>query len=298
MLTATTVIVMAEEFEQLPLSLQKFSSMLVHNRNSRNIFICGVIILMSASISLSLYECTNRNSQMPVEPDALQNDDYRNYDRPIFISNVNIFENEVPLSVDNKKMYNGVDDLPPNRKEIIFNLFLTATVHHNITLNGVKISDVLEKDCEMNCDEQKIKEIIRKYVEMLKMSNDTKTSVESDYYDKVYDNSLDGNEGNCSMNLSDCSSKIHSIIKRNANSKTYNSTETITTTTEYNFSNKSTCEHPEYIVFMWVLCLIALATALKLYYLIKTCLAVILLTVYTVLITQTGVFENDSIESR
>lgn len=44
------------------------------------------------------------------------------------------------------------------------------------------------------------------------------------------------------------------------------------------------CLHPEYIVFTWILCLISLATALKLYYLVKTFLAVVLLTVYIVLI--------------
>ncbi|KAB0798774.1 hypothetical protein PPYR_06654 [Photinus pyralis] len=44
------------------------------------------------------------------------------------------------------------------------------------------------------------------------------------------------------------------------------------------------CSYPEYIVFSWVLCLIALATALKLYYLIKIMLAMLMLTCYTVLI--------------
>ena len=44
------------------------------------------------------------------------------------------------------------------------------------------------------------------------------------------------------------------------------------------------CFHPEYIIFTWVLCLIALATALKLYYLIKTFLAIIMVALYTILI--------------
>lgn len=44
------------------------------------------------------------------------------------------------------------------------------------------------------------------------------------------------------------------------------------------------CPHPEYIVFTWVLCLIALATALKLYYLIKLFLAIAMISVYTILI--------------
>lgn len=39
--------------------------------------------------------------------------------------------------------------------------------------------------------------------------------------------------------------------------------------------------HPEYLVFTWVLCLIALATTLKLYFLVKTFLASIMVAVYT-----------------
>jgi adenylate cyclase 8 len=44
------------------------------------------------------------------------------------------------------------------------------------------------------------------------------------------------------------------------------------------------CSHPEYVVFTWVLCLIALATALKLYYLVKTFLATIMVICYSILI--------------
>lgn len=48
--------------------------------------------------------------------------------------------------------------------------------------------------------------------------------------------------------------------------------------------NYHDCPHPEYIVFTWVLCLIALAAALKLYYLIKLFLALVMVAVYTALI--------------
>ena len=46
----------------------------------------------------------------------------------------------------------------------------------------------------------------------------------------------------------------------------------------------NTCVQPKYVVFTWVLCLIALATALKLYYLVKTILAFGLVTVFCILI--------------
>ncbi|XP_070498799.1 adenylyl cyclase 78C-like isoform X2 [Chironomus tepperi] len=44
------------------------------------------------------------------------------------------------------------------------------------------------------------------------------------------------------------------------------------------------CSEPEYVVFSWVLCLIALATALKLYYLVKTFMALGLVATFCILI--------------
>ena len=44
------------------------------------------------------------------------------------------------------------------------------------------------------------------------------------------------------------------------------------------------CLRPEYIVFSWILCLIALASALKLYYLVKTALATMIVLMYTIII--------------
>lgn len=44
------------------------------------------------------------------------------------------------------------------------------------------------------------------------------------------------------------------------------------------------CAHPEYIVFTWILCLVSLATALKLYYLVKVIMAVCMVAFYATLI--------------
>lgn len=46
------------------------------------------------------------------------------------------------------------------------------------------------------------------------------------------------------------------------------------------------CQHPEYIVFTWILCLIALATVLKLYYLVKTTMAAVMVACYISLIIK------------
>lgn len=44
------------------------------------------------------------------------------------------------------------------------------------------------------------------------------------------------------------------------------------------------CYRPEYVVFTWILCLVALTSILKLYYLIKTFLAVINVAMYSALL--------------
>lgn len=44
------------------------------------------------------------------------------------------------------------------------------------------------------------------------------------------------------------------------------------------------CYKPEYVVFTWILCLVALTSILKLYYLIKTLLAIINVAMYAVLL--------------
>lgn len=53
-LSSALVLVMAEEFQQLPKALQTMSSVLVQNRNRRTMFICGVVALMCMASTLSL----------------------------------------------------------------------------------------------------------------------------------------------------------------------------------------------------------------------------------------------------
>lgn len=59
------------------------------------------------------------------------------------------------------------------------------------------------------------------------------------------------------------------------------------------------CVHPEYLVFTWVMCLVALATTLKLYFIIKTLLALLMVTFYALLVIMVypKIF-NDNYENR
>lgn len=54
LLLSISVLVMAEEFEELPKLLQKASYTLVHNHRSRTAFVCAVILLMSLASSIGL----------------------------------------------------------------------------------------------------------------------------------------------------------------------------------------------------------------------------------------------------
>jgi adenylate cyclase 8 len=55
-------------------------------------------------------------------------------------------------------------------------------------------------------------------------------------------------------------------------------------TTCIDYRDDSSCLQPKYVVFTWVLILVALAAALKLYYLVKSILAIALVTIFCILI--------------
>lgn len=56
-LVASSILVMAEEFKGMPTYLQHTSSMLVHNKKHRTIFICGVISLMALTSIIGVLTC-------------------------------------------------------------------------------------------------------------------------------------------------------------------------------------------------------------------------------------------------
>ena len=58
------------------------------------------------------------------------------------------------------------------------------------------------------------------------------------------------------------------------------------------------CYKPEYVVFTWILCLVALTSILKLYYLIKTLLAIINVAMYAVLLLSYYKNDNEEMDDR
>jgi len=64
-LVASSILVMAEEFKGMPTYLQHTSSMLVHNKKHRTIFICSVISLMALTSIIGVLTCPIRVRPYP-----------------------------------------------------------------------------------------------------------------------------------------------------------------------------------------------------------------------------------------
>ncbi|XP_056644231.1 adenylyl cyclase 78C isoform X2 [Diorhabda sublineata] len=242
-LIATSILVMAEEFQQLPESLRTISSTLVHKRKRRTAFICGVIILMAMTSSLNLINFGN------IETDTNSNSNFSSFSLKRTINN----------------------NFSVNNPTIVVNFLVQANVNNNFTLNidKTKCNDTCVKEFESNVN--------------------NKTS--------FLFNTLKREVGNIMFT----NSNIDSVRRKRDLSANYKSSDvnhtiysSIIATEDLTFNPH--CFHPEYVVFTWVLCLIALATALKLYYLIKILLLILMLVVYSTLILMPSSLFTDTHE--
>ncbi|KAL3280965.1 hypothetical protein HHI36_004190 [Cryptolaemus montrouzieri] len=250
-LTGTFIIVMAEEFEQLPKYLRLISKTLVHNRMCRTAFICGVIVLMAISSSVTLIKgrsCTTANK-------SLEKDSMLQYS----------LRSNMPQMLKSKP------------QEIIFNL--TLNLNNNITINyGNQIQNCTE-NCATNitenidmtdliADAQNLTILHNKSAEIL---NEIKSKL--DLIQRKHTNENEVQEKVSGLNKS--------RTRRKRNVKKYDS---ILEKTVSLYSICDTLDSMEYVVYTWVLCLISLAAALKLYYLVKLFLALVMVCVYSTLI--------------
>lgn len=252
LLTAGCVLVMAEEFSALPIILQKSSATLVHHRNRRTLFICSVIVLMSAASSIGLFLC-------PLYIESLHN-----------VTDAPVMPMPPPLPTSNHS-YNT---------ELRFNVLISATIHRNFT-DGSALARSQKQQ---------------------RFSSQDLNAVQSELLDKIVNKTSEklANATNDALE-----NETH-LIRRHADNNTpfmnNDFDDIIAPTTiiigEPTLGNDM-CLHPEYMIFTWILCLIALATGLKLYYLVKTFMATIMVCCYAVLILFVfpDVFDNASTES-
>ncbi|KAH8295658.1 hypothetical protein KR018_002165, partial [Drosophila ironensis] len=231
-LTFCCVLVMAEEFPGLPRCLKTNSAKLVHQRQRRTLFICGVIVSMCMLSAIGLILCPSSTYIGTV-------DEHSRFQR--FYSNASMTEKEYKL-----------------------NVYLSATIHHNITIstptsgavNGPGGTTSLVDITNAPADE-----LVRTTLANALSLNLTPPMEHFESSHRPYTLTNNG----------------HSVSLSNFSYGDWSGPRT-------DDDLDSECAHPEYLVFTWVLCLVSLATALKLYYLVKAVMALGMVGFYTTLI--------------
>lgn len=197
----------------LPNFFRNQSKMLIHHRNSRTIFVCSVIFIMSAASTMGLIMCD-------------------------FVDPAPVFNQE-----DNNSKF---VKLPLDEKASMV-ASLTRVQIPEIDINVSIVQQNKSNSSPMNAVITNRSDTIKK---------DEVSSLTKDEYvkrDKI---------GLSSFNLGGLG---------------------LTNDTKLPIDYKN-CVHPEYVVFSWVLCLIALAAALKLYYLVKFFMAITMVCCNAILI--------------
>ncbi|XP_044001211.1 adenylyl cyclase 78C isoform X1 [Aphidius gifuensis] len=166
------------------------------------------------------------------------------------------------LSTKNLPIYDKL--IMPNKTGIINSTTASSTLQvDNLIINFLKSALQYEaKNGDLKIHENKTNKLRHKRREILKFYRYEKHSGSIRHYKRFTPR----------QNVNFNSRKILTI------NETFDDKKTIY------IENKRNCLQPEYIVFTWILCLIALASALKLYYIVKTALASIIVLMYAIII--------------
>ncbi|BFF99153.1 adenylyl cyclase 78C [Drosophila madeirensis] len=241
-LTFCCVLVMAEEFPGLPRCLKVNSAKLVHQRQRRTLFICGVIISMCLLSAIGLVLCPSSTYIGTADEHS------RLLRRALYSSNASVAEKEYKL-----------------------NVYLSATIHHNITIStpsssvgagagaGAATASLVDALMNENITNAPTEELMRST-----LANALNLTQPLESFEQSHRPYTLTNNG-------------HSVSLSNFS---YVDLYGLPRTTDI----EGECAHPEYLVFTWVLCLVSLATALKLYYLVKALMALGMVAFYTTLI--------------
>ncbi|XP_047360722.1 adenylyl cyclase 78C isoform X1 [Vespa velutina] len=254
-LVASSVLVMAEEFKGMPLYLQHASSMLVHNKRHRTIFICSVISLMALTSIVGVTACPIQTRQHPevlvLEQQQLTT---ATTEQPGSMMSTTVGLDRFILTFLEAALQDEAAEVAENR-----------TVTHDTSNIKVKLTSVFNGRTSSTQSRSR-KEFFRFYK-----------------YEQHYVPGLRRHYRRFARKHADDMTvrKILSIpndleLSQKLPYKNFDDEDDI--------DMSSSCIRPEYIVFTWILCLIALASALKLYYLVKTALATAIVLVYAVLI--------------
>ncbi|XP_076228761.1 adenylyl cyclase 78C isoform X2 [Nomia melanderi] len=231
-LVASSILVMAEEFKSLPTYLQHASSMLVHNKRHRTLFICVVISLMALTSIVGVLAC----------PTSI-----RRYPEALVLEQQQL----IPPTLKPERLV-----APTVGLDQFILTFLEAALRDEPSEEQGHVS--VENRTNLHS------------------SNDIETELTG----------IDGRTGLPKGRRGKEFFRFGSeeVASRKILSAPDAQAEALYSSDYDDDVLETTCVRPEYIVFTWILCLIALASALKLYYLVKTALATIIVSVYAVLI--------------
>ncbi|XP_043287752.1 adenylyl cyclase 78C isoform X2 [Venturia canescens] len=253
-LVACSILVMAEEFKGLPRYLQHSSAMLVHNKRHRTIFICSVISLMALTSVISVLACSR--SEVGNE-------------KPIYDELVSSSRTENPLEVGGVTSSTSLDELMLN--------FLQVALR-----DEAETKEKEKKGASKNRTRESSSNLEVKLTRFDELPRGGSTSRREFFRFWRYEKRFGAERRHhkkFARRQHESSLRTRKIFS--THDENHNFTEN--TTTNDHFPNAN-CLRSEYIVFTWILCLIALASALKLYYLVKTALATIIVLMYAALI--------------
>ncbi|XP_076282280.1 adenylyl cyclase 78C isoform X2 [Lasioglossum baleicum] len=241
-LVASSILVMAEEFKSLPTYLQHASSMLVHNKRHRTIFICIVISLMAVTSIVGVLAC----------PTSI-----RRYPEALVLEQQQLV---TPTALKPERLV-----APTAGLDQFILTFLEAALRDESSEDRERVPRQNRTDFRSSNDIE---------MELTGINGETGLS----RHHRGRDLFRFGSEEVLSR-------KILSAPEVEAEAEAEPEPEALYSADyDEELVMETTCVRPEYIVFTWILCLIALASALKLYYLVKTALATIIVAVYAVLI--------------
>ncbi|XP_032455666.1 adenylyl cyclase 78C [Nasonia vitripennis] len=262
LLIASSILVMADEFKGLPTFLQHSSSMLVHNKQHRTFFICGVISLMALTSVIGAIACP----VMHTEPLAFQ-------------------QQEAPPASSPAPSIPPDDAAPaPSARGLdrLILSFLEAALRDDADVDA---SDEVANDTERRTSEglerpRRHREFFRFYgFERHYGSEPPRTR---HHHGR---NQRKRHPHNHQESIRRTRSTVDQITRQNDQLAIDASPQPLPPLpTDRKILEEVQCLRPEYIVFTWILCLIALASALKLYYLVKTALAIVVVTIYAIMI--------------
>ncbi|XP_077277148.1 adenylyl cyclase 78C isoform X4 [Temnothorax americanus] len=262
-LVASSILVMAEEFKGMPTYLQHTSSMLVHNKKHRTIFICGVISLMTLTSIIGVLTCP-----ITVRP----------YQEVMVLE-----QQQIPTTI-------AAAPLPMQEKltattarsslDHFVLTFLEAALSDESTEEGKTVASTENNTLETGSSNIELK--------LTRVVNDRTPGRSRREFFRFY--RYEQHYGKL-----EAGSRYHKRVTRKRDVEGGSQRKILSIAEENQVRSKrlirspdeleeAGCIRPEYMVFTWILCLIALASALKLYYLVKTALAAAIVLVYAMLI--------------